>query len=80
MINQTASLSAAFVVGDQKVALPLCPDIKILTATFWNTNNGGKSLHDTCRIFLSASANFLEHQQRRENSMFGIEKSQIRNP
>ena len=44
MINQTASLSAAFVVGDQKVALPLCPDIKILTATFWNTNNGGKIL------------------------------------
>ena len=41
MINQTASSSVAFVVGDQKVALPLCPDIKILTATFWNTNNGG---------------------------------------
>ena len=42
MLTHTASLSAAFVVGDQKVAILLYPEFEIVQATFWNTNNGGK--------------------------------------
>jgi len=50
MLNQTASSSEAFVVGDQKVAILLYPEFKIVQATFWNTNNGGNSK----LIFVSA--------------------------
>ena len=42
MLIHTASLSAASVVGDQKVAILLYPKFEIVQATFWNTNNGGK--------------------------------------
>jgi len=41
MLIHTASLSAASVVGDQKVAILLYPKFEIVQATFWNTNNGG---------------------------------------
>ena len=43
MLNHTASSSEVFIVGDQKVAIPLYPYFKILPPTFWNTNNGGKA-------------------------------------
>jgi hypothetical protein len=36
-----ASFSKSLVVGDQKVAIKHKPNLKIVPATFWNTNNGG---------------------------------------
>jgi len=41
MLNQTASTSAAFVVGDQKVCTLSTESFLALQQTFWNTNNGG---------------------------------------
>ena len=43
MLNQTASSSEAFVVGDQKVCILLVKSFIALQQTFWNTNNGGKN-------------------------------------
>ena len=53
MLNQTASASEAFVVGDQKVAILLYPEFKIVQATFWNTNNGGKIIYHHSQILFS---------------------------